>query len=236
MCSNPTKAISAITAKAVLLFIVFYSLALVLVPQARTNNVLEILAPAGNRETGLIETLQHFVLLLLLIRLFFILYRTGLRMAPILSVLLTGFIFLEETDYLMHYLDFFSGNRPYAFSLNGFRNFHNAGSSVSFYKIAYWICVLCTFIFTWRKLAGSRDRRERYMLGELLFSLLLIQVLLSIAGVAWLNGQLGDSRQVVSETLELHLYTSWLLLLSYPSASMGSRVVRQLKRSNRSII
>lgn len=204
-------------AAATLLFIVGYAFVLMIFPGQSLQAFLEFLAPEQNRENGLIETLQHLVLLSLIFvlaaqlissktfnqRLFF----TG-------ATALMAFIFLEETDYLMNYIEKLFGMQHYEISAGGFRNLHNTEHYFSLHKLAYWCMSISTLIFAvWCLVKKTALTARKSHLYFILVTWLCIQTGLSLAGQFYLNQKSGFERQVVNETLELHLYASWLFLV-----------------------
>jgi glucan phosphoethanolaminetransferase (alkaline phosphatase superfamily) len=86
----------------------------------------EIIAPATNRELGLHETIEHSIILVIVVMALLTVFKArGALLKLIFFICFLGslFMFLEEIDYGKHYVDFFRG---ISYSENPVNfNFHN---------------------------------------------------------------------------------------------------------------
>jgi hypothetical protein len=92
----------------------------------------EIIAPTYDREFGLLENLDAILILcilVVLIRLAFLPMRPIFRVAVVLACLATVFMFLEEIDYGLHWIEWMKGIPPGQGAQ--IRNIHNQGKSTS---------------------------------------------------------------------------------------------------------
>jgi len=109
------------------------------------KSAMTILAPPENRELGLTEIAQGALLLVCL--------WAGIKNARgksffnfwIVFSLFIFFIFLEEIDYGLHYVEFLLGKEPYALNFIGFRNIHNQGNNNNWIKLFILICQIILF-------------------------------------------------------------------------------------------
>jgi uncharacterized membrane protein YozB (DUF420 family) len=184
---------------------------------APSESVLQLLAPVPNREFGILETLQHVLLVLLVV---FVLLKTwtaarGTRLLLSAAGLFFAFVFLEEVDYFLHFYDAFQGREVYATNLHGLRNAHNAPALGSAQNLASVLLGLVSWLLGAYRLVGAPGGPA--VRRSLPWSAAALAVLVLTAGpVAVESGLIysEDVRQVPSELAELALYSSWALMLS----------------------
>lgn len=109
-------------------------------------NIKEILAPMSNRELGLIESLQHCTLFLLILAQFPLINHTSVlnKLTRYVLLLLFVFVFFEEVDYFINYTELILKQDKYSISFAGYRNVHNISNLAWIRKIAYWVMVCLT--------------------------------------------------------------------------------------------
>jgi hypothetical protein len=112
----------------------------------------EFIAPSINREFGLVENIQNFLLILI-----FLTALKGFRTrntkiekyAYVLIMAATGFMFLEEIDYGLHYYDHLTGKSQVTKVVvfdNEVRNLHNNGKLIlNLFKLAAYIVIALFF-------------------------------------------------------------------------------------------
>lgn len=173
---------------------------------------LELLSPENNRELGAIETLQNLTLILILFLGTLSAVKKTFPQAIIhwLFLFFALFVFLEEVDYFMNYSEVLRGKSPYSYNLNGFRNMHNISSLVWLRKTGYQVLVYLTLIFIFLRL--KKEEGPGLVIKAILFCFIVLQFVLNIT--YQLISPPENARQIISETLELNLYTSWLFLLT----------------------
>jgi hypothetical protein len=186
--------------------IIIYLILYFIFPNA--SLILEFLSPKENRELGFIESLQNVILLLCLFRIagFIKNFNTLYAFKYLFLFLFFLFIFMEEVDYLTNYLEVIFGVKSYSFNLSGFRNLHNQASFTVIRKSAYWILAFLTLLFFLKEIKGKKDF---LIFNGLLF--ISIQIVLTIFYAVTFGAE--DYRQIISETLELNLFISWLYLI-----------------------
>lgn len=216
---------SSILSLAILGFMLIYTTLLVVLPAGDLRGLIDLLAPLQNRETGLIETLQHIVLLLLVTGVAINAVKAQQHTEKLLYAAFSMFflfVLLEETDYLMNYIELLTGKQHYEISVQGFRNIHNNDLGLLLHKIAYWVLVSATVTGMIILVFKEKNAGNYYKLTLwfVLVSLIAFQFIFSIAGKMYLDMKLEAERQVMNETLELNIYTSWLF---YVSAVTGKR-------------
>ncbi len=114
----------------------------------------EVIAPDFNREFGLLENLQ---LLLLLIIFYFCIKKfknatvKWEKYGFLFLAFFTVFIFLEELDYGMHYVDYFKGKSTEAVKYEMYiekkvRNIHNTNQLNGKFKTTSYIVIILFFV------------------------------------------------------------------------------------------
>lgn len=174
-------------------------------------NIKEILSPKHNREFGLIELLQNVTLLLLITAQFPLINhnRFFYKIAQGVLLLFFVFVFLEEVDYFLHYIEVITKRDSYAINILGHRNLHNNTNVVWIRKVAYWVIVYLTGYVLFKQLKSNLDKQKAIPVF-MMFFFMTIQFVLSL--VYKINYGIEDIRQLISETLELNLYATWLYL------------------------
>jgi hypothetical protein len=183
--------------------------------------ILEFLSPKENRELGFIESMQNVILLLCLFRIagFIKNFNTFYAFKYLFFFLFFLFILMEEVDYLTNYLEVISGVKSYSYNISGFRNIHNQASFTVIRKSAYWILSFLTLLFFLKEIKGKKDF---LIFNGLLF--ICIQILLTIYYAVTFGAE--DYRQIISETLELNLFISWLYLIPKTEYKIQATVLR----------
>ncbi|MES2691484.1 MAG: hypothetical protein V4658_13835 [Bacteroidota bacterium] len=211
--------VSSMISLVILGFMLIYTTLVVALPAGHLIGLADLLAPLKNRETGLIETLQHVVLLLLAANVTVSAVKTSQSREKVLYAALCLFflfVLLEETDYLMNYIELLTGKQHYEISVKGFRNIHNNELGLLLHKIAYWIFVSATATGMALLVFKEKNAGNSYKitLWFVLCTLIMFQFIFSIAGKVYLDTKLEAERQIMNETLELNIYTSWLFYVS----------------------
>jgi hypothetical protein len=144
----------------------------------------EIIAPASNREFGLLENLGA---VLIVCSFFVVLKISMLPMKPVFKVfgvltcLVTVVMFLEEIDYGLHFIEWMKGI-PHGEGLQ-IRNFHNRGNNTNNLKTVAYVTLLSMFM-----VMPYVDRLKRHRLGKVLVpSKMILFTVLATALVALLH-------------------------------------------------
>jgi hypothetical protein len=117
-------------------------------------NLAEVIAPDFNREFGLVENIQLALLVII-----FCLSIKGFRSRTIklekygflLLAMATAFIFLEEIDYGLHYIEYFQGKTQaevkYEMEVEKkIRNVHNSGHLNGKFKFTSYVFIVVFFV------------------------------------------------------------------------------------------
>ena len=95
----------------------------------------ELVCPSVNREFGIVENIQLLILLLIIIYSVIAVKKKKYiieKIAFIFLTIISIFIFLEEIDYGLHYVKYFTGQTHSLFlSLSGRSNVHNIGNTAT---------------------------------------------------------------------------------------------------------
>ncbi len=186
------------------------------------ESCLQIFAPIANRELGVIELLQSFILVIVVFigisqtRINFSLKNFHTISWIIFSALMS-FILLEETDYGLHYYDYLLGNNSYDTSLgNGFRNIHNQGvNNIIIKTIIFVIQILFFGILPFLNTSiGKINFRKNY--GFFFWTITLVTPLLfSIIKVNYSSVEVENllKSQLFTEMKELASYFMFLVFL-----------------------
>jgi hypothetical protein len=147
----------------------------------------KFLAPESNREFGIVENLQ-----LLLLAAIFIYCIKGIRKRETkiekytygLVAGATFFIFLEETDYGLHFYDYFSGKKnndptEFVFFDEKVRNVHNYGKvNLNIFKFLSYLVIVVFFVIL--PLIPSRIKERSAILKYLSPSRFIVATSLSL--------------------------------------------------------
>lgn len=200
-----------LSSSCVLLLYIFFSY------NSLSLHVQEILAPLWNREFGLLESAQHIMLLSISVGIFSL---TVDELHPYKKITLTitsmffMWLFLEETDYLLHYYDFILyGKVSYQTFPLGFRNIHNEGDLITLLrKIFKTILVLSTLLYALYYSVLNFKKFNFIFLSNLLIVLVITLYIVSLK----LMPDSGDGRQIASESRELGIYiTCGIIVFSH---------------------
>jgi hypothetical protein len=107
----------------------------------------ELIAPAYNREFGLLENLDALLIagtLAVLIRMSLLPMRPLFKAAVVLACLVTALLFLEEIDYGLHVIDWMKGIPPSAEA--EIRNLHNQGDNTDNIKLVANLILAALFV------------------------------------------------------------------------------------------
>lgn len=179
--------------------------------------LVELIAPGGNRELGIVENAQHLILLVLLGFVIVVFRRSwgGERLAWGMVAAAVAFMLLEELDYGLHYIEAVRG-LPEG-SLAKVRNIHNANQGVSprMKNVGDLVTLLLFVVFpllAWRR---ADQPLIRYFAPSRLAVLTVVIVFL-LSRVAHLLEDVGINAQGslhgnISEFRELSTYYLWLL-------------------------
>ncbi|MBK3519112.1 hypothetical protein [Carboxylicivirga marina] len=111
---------------------------------------MELVCPTVNWELGIVENLQLLVLLLIFIIGLIGIKRRKVRIEKAAMVLLsifTAFVFLEEMDYGLHYVQYFTGESNTLFrDVTGAKNLHNLGNNARLFKRPFYPLMAMLFI------------------------------------------------------------------------------------------
>lgn len=114
----------------------------------------EVIAPDFNREFGLLENLQ-LVLLLFIAYICLRKFKNGTEKIEKYGFLIVGlftvFIFFEEMDYGLHYIDYYNGKTQetvkYEMQVEQkVRNIHNTGKLVGKFKLTSYFIIVLFFV------------------------------------------------------------------------------------------
>ncbi len=196
-------------------------------PSPRT---LDWLAPLENREFGLIETLQHSILLGLCVYagvLVPLRQNRRQRLSLIGASLLFGALFLEEVDYFLHFYDAALRQETYTTAVGGLRNVHNVPALYSLMGKGPGLLMTGSILVAAAALVFRRNPLSTFALihpAGAWAMILIPQVFLCAIYFGTIYPE--DVRQVFSETLELTLYTSWCWLTACGPVSSGMSPAR----------
>jgi hypothetical protein len=107
----------------------------------------QIIAPTYDREFGLLENLDAVLTLctlVVLIRMAFLPMRPIFRVAVVLACVMTVFMFLEEIDYGLHWIEWMRGIPPGQRAQ--IRNIHNQGKNTPDLKAAANVILAALFV------------------------------------------------------------------------------------------
>ncbi len=167
-----------------------------------------LVSPAYNREFGLLESLQHLILLVLIVILVRGLRnRTSRLEQRVLGIALAGTILmlLEEVDYGLHLLDVMHDRRP---DYEQMRNLHNLRSTKRLKQLSDIVMVL---YFAVLPLVAPRVRQPwlRQLAPDRICILTLIVTGVLTNTATWIQDttlQVGSISKNISEFTELNHY------------------------------
>ncbi len=185
-----------------------------------TESCIRILAPAENRELGLIELSQTFFLIAIgkisysqfnIAQIF----KRAQDFLWFLFFCLMVFVLLEEIDYGLHYYDYLLGNDAYSTNIVNFRNIHNQGNNNRVFK-GLFISIL-TLLFVVLPLLKLRIGRLVYSMHYAVFYLLhtvstYVISLVLLDQLTILQQEIFHKSQIYNELRELSWY---FILLSF---------------------
>lgn len=161
----------------------------------------------SRREFGLLETLQHLMLLAVVV----IAVRSAiskphwlLKVFMGLVALGTAFLLLEELDYGLHYYEYLAGVKHDETAV--FRNLHNVGGRTAQLKSIGTVLAVVVFGIAPFALSGSKNRWVRYFTPSPYMALLLVVAVmtrtiahtLDARGLGYgLAGNLSEFRELV---------------------------------------
>ena len=180
----------------------------------------ELVAPAINREYGLLENFQNLLLIAVIILAGYGITRKRLRFEKIiLGCVLAGmiFLFLEEIDYGRHYYLYLTGNLHYVHRSGQNWNVHNMGNVNQLFKRTLDMGMIAFFIIfplvTWK----STNRLILYLRPDRWF-MLTIAVMFIISHIAHALDRIGLGMDGalqgnIAEFREVNVYYVFLLYL-----------------------
>ncbi|WP_430814658.1 hypothetical protein [Carboxylicivirga sp. RSCT41] len=182
---------------------------------------MELVCPTVNWELGIVENLQLFVLLLI-----FIDSLRGFRYKePMIEKLALGFlslftlfIFLEEIDYGLHYVQYFTGESNTLFrDLTGAKNLHNLGNNARLFKRPFYPLMALLFIIG--PLVVDRIKNE-YIRFFIPSKIIIVTAIITIFSylvprllVDWQIFPDGGFKKNIGEFSELMMYYIFFLYL-----------------------
>ncbi len=184
---------------------------------------MDLMAPEWNREYGLLETVQHVLLVgMALFLLWNLRYRKSSLQRKIqiaVSVFLV-FVFMEEVDYFLQYLDLVNEKSVNESEILGVRNLHNHNDFFRAIKFLIQTALyLSTFIVA---LSFSvPGKRSLYTFGFSRTASIIVVIAIVIGFLASMFIVFEDARQLQSEANELLLYACWALMAIWPAKESG---------------
>lgn len=170
--------------------------------------VLNYLLPIKNRELGLVEGLQHLTLFIgCVVMLIATLQSATNKVIYALLTCFVFFIFLEEVDYFIHYIDLVFSPTSNPIKTGGFRNLHNQTHTLR--KVGYLLVVYGLVMLLLYK--GKQIFSSQVSKSTLLFTFVFIQLVYPL--LLWIFKVDEDPRQVYSELRELCLYVTGLCVM-----------------------
>lgn len=134
----------------------------------------------SRREFGLLETIQHAILLAatVIAARAVVRHRNWVsRTAMAFTALVAGFLFLEELDYGLHYYEYLAGV-PHDQAAQT-RNLHNVGDRTDVLKTLAVVGMLGLFVALPLSLSKVRNRWVRYFVPEPAMALTLLAAILT---------------------------------------------------------
>lgn len=176
----------------------------------------ELIAPAFNREFGLLENLGAALILsslAVLLKISRLPMKPAFRVVVLFACALTGLMFLEEIDYGLHLIDWVNGV-PHGAGAQ-VRNFHNQGNNTNNIKLVANVMLASIFV-----ILPYIDALKRYRVVKILSpSKMIVFTVVAAAFVALLHEALDpyglpsnrslDSNQ--SEFEEVVIYYAFLV-------------------------
>ena len=200
---------------------------------------VEGLAPFSWREFGALEMLQNVLLVCIIVLLLRSMVLAGFSWPGMLFAVLTLlflFVFLEEIDYGMHFIEYLKGtsNLPPPQEWN--RNLHNRSTVDgvqygSYLKSAATGTLVVVFIISPFLLHNSRSRiirqftPSRWAALTVVLMVVLSRVahLLDDTGLSHINGSPGNLEYNISEFRELNIYYIFLLYFAELNCRLGKK-------------
>lgn len=197
----------------------------------------------SNRELGLLENLQHLVLLVTLIVVLRALPRVQgwARAAVALLAVVTAFILLEELDWGRHYYEFVTGVREDQ-ALQA-RNWHNVGSRTEITKLVVDVLMVGLFLVAPFAFAGTAFpvvrllTPDKYACGGLLAMIVARSLVVALEwGGFGTPGTLDRDLNEFREILTYYLFAVYLYdvfecrLRGGPQLGDGSRAAPTSRR------
>ena len=174
------------------------------------------------REFGTLEILQNILLLGIVFYSARCLVAAGdwwVKLAALLLVVISVFTFLEEIDYGIHVVEYFSGEFGSLDQEGWSRNWHNKTGAdgvqnVSYVKLAANIGLLSGFVLAPLLLSSVRNRTIRMLLpSRWTIATVVLIALLSVlahylddAGYSVIGGEPGNLHKNISEFREMNMY------------------------------
>lgn len=197
------------------------------------------------REFGALEILQNFLLVWISfysVRCFMAAGDLRVKLFSLFLIIVGVFTLLEEVDYGIPFVEYFTGHYGSLAPETWQRNWHNRiGSSgvqnVSYLKLAASIAIPLGFVLAPLLLAGSRNPTlrllvpSRWVIGTVIAMVLLSRLAhgLDDAGYSIIGGTEGILHKNISEFRELNMY---FLLLLYTAILHERIIVRQNSPKN----
>jgi hypothetical protein len=172
---------------------------------------------AQRREFGLMENLQNIYLLAMTV-----MGAWAIRIKPIawekaaaaLYTIFAAFVFLEEIDYGLHWIEYLNGTSPGEFIPVEGRNWHNEGDRTSIMKDVVTLSCVLLFVIAPFAFRNSNNRLIRYLLPAKQYALGFLGIVL-ISRLAHylrdLNLGADGIKQNIGEFRELGMYYLYMI-------------------------
>lgn len=200
--------IVSIFSSTIILFISFFS-------NGFSDSILELLAPLWNREFGIIEMLQNIVILCILIGLIYIRTNPAIfkfdKKYNLILILGIVYLLLEENDYFLHYYDrIIYGKEIYKTTFQSLRNVHNSHFALTrINALISFISLIVVFGLAIYNFVLHKKKVRNHILCIIIVLIILIPLISIFTNYMYIENR----RQIRSETMELSLYTSWMIFL-----------------------
>jgi len=172
---------------------------------------------AQRREFGLMENLQNIYLLAMTV-----MGAWAIRIKPIawekaaavLYTIFAAFVFLEEIDYGLHWIEYLKGVSPGEFVPVEGRNWHNEGERTSVMKDLVTLSCVLLFVIAPFAFRNSNNQLIRYLLPVKQYALGFLGIVL-ISRLAHYLSDLGlgadGIKQNIGEFRELGMYYFYMI-------------------------
>jgi hypothetical protein len=172
---------------------------------------------AQRREFGLMENLQNIYLLAMAV-----MGAWAIRIKPIawekavaaLYTIFAAFVFLEEIDYGLHWIEYLNGTPPGEFIPVEGRNWHNEGDRTSIMKDLVTVSCILLFVIAPFAFRNSNNRLIRYLLPAKQYAAGFLGIVLISRLAHYLRDlDLGADgiKQNVGEFRELGMYYLYMI-------------------------